>query len=63
MTLGEFRGLTKDLPDAALVGYHAYYKGCCLGSFDMAGTWIHRNDDGIVVAMNPGDDYDEREGV
>jgi len=58
MNLGEFRKLTEKLPDKTLICYHAYYKGCCLGEYDAAETWLFRETEAFV--LNPGDDYDER---
>jgi hypothetical protein len=60
MTLGQFRKWTRELPDSATVGYHAYDKGLSLGTFDAANCWLYRRRGDIVVVMNPGDDYDER---
>jgi hypothetical protein len=61
MNLGEFRKWTKNLPDTAIVGYHAYDEGCALGTFDKdADCWIYNRNGDIVVVMNPGEDYDDR---
>jgi len=61
MTLGEFREWTKNLPDTAIVGYHAYYKGCAIGTFDKeADCWIYDKNGDVAVVLNPGTDYDDR---
>lgn len=56
MTLGEFRKFTKDLPDSTFVCYHSFYKGCCLGTYDLDDMWIFRTTEAVV--LNPGPDYD-----
>jgi len=58
MTLGEFRKLTSKLPDKTLVCYHAYDKGCCLGTYDLKEVWIFRETEAVV--LNPEEDYDGR---
>lgn len=64
MTLGEFKKWTKGLPDSAYVGYHAYDKGCALGTFDKEkDCWIYRKGANCFIVMNPGNDYDPRKAV
>ena len=64
LTLGEFRQLIKDLPDTVKLGYHGYYKGCCLSNYLVSDHWIYPKDYSStgetpkILVLNPGDDYD-----
>jgi hypothetical protein len=62
MNLGEFRELTRDLPDSAEIFYHAYYKGCCLATFSPENVWLYpkSQETKTGVVMNPGENYDGR---
>jgi len=60
MTLKEFREFTKDLPEDSGICYHAYYKGCCLSTFELKRAWIFDKDGYPAVVINPGTDYDGR---
>ncbi len=61
MNLGQFRELTKDLPDTANIMYHAYYKGCCLHAYTQDDIWMYpKGKPAEHIVLNPGDDYDGR---
>ena len=58
--------MTKDLPEDTPIGYHAYYKGCCLYHYPVENVWLFPKDkqdspkEIKMVVMNPGEDYDDR---
>ena len=58
MTLGEFRQMTKDLPDSTPIMYHAYDNGCCHALYSHG--WNYVDNENKCVVLNPGDDFDDR---
>ena len=62
MTIKELKKLIEDMPDDALVMYHAYYKGCCLGEYRLETTWKFPKEGmpKTALVMNPDKDYDSR---
>ena len=61
LTLGQFKELTKHLPDNTPIYYHAYDKGCCLNSYILDDLWFYPKDKpAIGIVINPGEDYDCR---
>ena len=66
LTIGKLKELIVDMPDDALVMYHAYYKGCCLGCYREETTWTYPKDGALkqghkpAIVMNPDEDYDPR---
>lgn len=65
LTLKIFRELTANLSEDTPIYYHAYSKGCCLGSYVSEDLWLFPKDDPKIrgVVINPGDDYDGRRPV
>jgi len=69
LTIGRLKELISDMPDDALVAYHAYDDncGCCLGNYMMDDAWKYPKD-GVLkpghtpaLVLNPGGgDYDCR---
>jgi len=66
MNLGDFRRLTKDLPDSFLMCYHGYDKGCCHitypSDWNYIGPegWCYIDNKHKTILLNPGEDYDKR---
>jgi hypothetical protein len=65
LTIRAFRELTSHLPDETPLYYHAYDKGCCLGSYSADDLWLFPKGEALVrgVVINPGEDYDGRRPV
>jgi hypothetical protein len=62
LTLGEFREITRHLPDETPLMYHAHDNGCCLGNYTTADVWFYPKDrDTRAVVLNPADDWDSRQ--
>jgi hypothetical protein len=62
MKLGEFREMTKDIPDDVDICYHSYFKGCSLSAYKLKDFWLFEKDGNRAVVMNPDVDYDARKG-
>ena len=62
MTIKKLKSLIKDLPDDALVCYHAYDKGLCLSAYRIERVWTYPKGetDKKALVLNPGKDYDCR---
>jgi hypothetical protein len=62
LTLKTFRELTANLHEDTPIYYHAYDKGCCLGSYSAEDLWLFPKGGtetrGVVI--NPGACYDHR---